>query len=782
VKTWIEPVVTEVSPALRAAVGGHPLVAEMLARRGLADPPRALAFLEPARYVSASPFELPDMAQAVSRLVQAIASDEQICIWGDFDVDGQTATALLLTTLEDLGANAGFYVPVRESEGHGVNLPGLARVIDGGARLLLTCDTGIAAHEAVEFARQRGVDVVITDHHELPERLPDAVAAVNPRRLPEDHPLRHLPGVGVAYKLAEALYAQSGRGGDAERLLDLVALGIVADVATQVGDTRYLLQRGLAALRRTERLGLRTLMETARLEPEGLSEEHIGYILAPRLNAVGRLADARAGVELLTASDLTQARILANHLETLNAKRQLQTEQVYRAAASQIEREPMLLENAALVLAHPTWPAGIIGIVASRLAEEYSRPVVLLATPPDAIARGSARSVDGCNITAAIATQAELLEGFGGHPMAAGLAITPDNIPAFRRGLSHAVTEMIGAGPHATSLPIAAYVTLDQVTIELAEELGRLAPFGAGNPPVVLAARGVTIAGGRIVGRDGEHRLVEVTDAAGASLRMIWWNGAGEELPTGAFDGAFTLRASSYLGQPQIEAVWAGYRQGEAVAEVTIPSHYEVVDYRTNPNRERLLRELAAAGTAAIWREPQAAASSPGADRGRLDPADALCIWTTPPGPAELRAALERVQPERVYLFAVDPEASGPEAFVGRLAGLVKHVLGHRQGRAEAGELAVAMASTETAVRLGLAWLEARGDLRVGEEEPGVFTLQAGRAGPTAEVQRAWERLSAALAEIAAYRGHFRRAPAERVLPARDSAPNGPAALARRQS
>ena len=289
--------------------------------------------------------------------------------------------------------------------------------------------------------------MVITDHHELPERLPDAVAVVDPRRLPEDHPLHHLPGVGVAYKLAEALYAQAGRSEDAEPLLDLVALGIVADVATQVGDTRYLLQRGLEVLRRTERLGLRELMATAGLDPAGLSEEHIGFILGPRLNAVGRLADARAGVELLTTTDLSRARILANHLETLNAKRRLQTSQVYEAAVSQIQRDPMLLQDAALVLSHPTWPAGIIGIVASRLVEEYGRPVVLLSTPPDGTARGSARSVDGCNITEAIASQSELLTSYGGHPMAAGLALAPENIPAFRRGLARAVAAMIGDTP-----------------------------------------------------------------------------------------------------------------------------------------------------------------------------------------------------------------------------------------------------------------------------------------------------------------------------------------------
>lgn len=770
-KTWIEPTTTGVTDALRAAVDGHPLIAETLARRGFTDPTRALAFLDPSRYRSTSPYDLPDMARAVSRLETALAQDEQICVWGDFDVDGQTATALLVSALEDLGADVGYYVPVRASEGHGVNLHGLEHVIDGGARLLLTCDTGITAHEAVEYARRRGVDVIITDHHELPERLPDAVAAVNSRRLPEDHPLRHLPGVGVAYKLAEALCARAGRGSgpvrEVEGLLDLVALGIVADVATQVGDTRYLLQRGLAVLRRAERLGLRVLMETAGLDPEGLSEEHIGFVLGPRLNAAGRLADARAGVELLTTTDLTRARILANHLETLNAKRRLETEQVYRAAVSQIERDPLLLQDAALVLAHSTWPAGIIGIVASRLAEEYGRPVVLLATPQGEIARGSARSVDGCNITAAIASQAELLTSFGGHPMAAGLALPAENITAFRRGLSRAVAAMIGDMPRMPDLRIDAYVSLGDVTLELAKEVGRLAPFGAGNPPVVLAARDATIVRSRTAGRDDEHWLLDVADAGGGTLDVIWWDGAGEALPSGPFDLAFVLRASDYLGEPRIEAAWAGFRQAEELAVVIPPVEYEVVDYRADSDRDGLLRDLVEAGTAAVWREGDAAGSVTGIDRYHLEPARELAVWTTPPGPKELRKALAHVRPERVYLFAVDPETGSPEAFVRRLAGLAKHALARRSGMTTARELAAAMAGSEVAVQLGLDWLAARGDLDVHAAEDGSIRLAAGSGEAAPAVEQAWERLGKELAEIAAYRRHFREAPANRVLPPR---------------
>ena len=429
---------------LQSAIGGHPLVAQILAQRGCADAATARAFLDPSLYAPASSLELPDMARAVARLAQAIDQGETIGVWGDFDVDGQTATALLVSALRSLGARVIYHIPVRAEEGHGVNLPRLQQLIAQGIDLLLTCDTGVAAHEAVAFAHQQGIDVVITDHHELPAVLPAAYAVVNPKRLPPAHPLSALPGVGVAYKLIEELLGQLGRSDASRQYLDLAALGIVADLAVQTGDTRYLLQRGLAELRQTQRLGLQVMLRNAELSRENLSEEHIAFALAPRLNALGRLGDANPIVEFLTTADLSRASVLATQLEGLNAQRQLFTSQVFQAAMAQIERDPSLAEQAALVLAHPAWPAGVIGIVASQLVERFRRPTVLIAAPPGELARGSARSVEGCNITAAIAAQANLLAGYGGHPMAAGLTIAAEHIPEFRRRLSQTVQAMRG--------------------------------------------------------------------------------------------------------------------------------------------------------------------------------------------------------------------------------------------------------------------------------------------------------------------------------------------------
>ncbi len=516
-RTWSEPPEVSAPPSLAAAVGGHPLVAQALAHRGIQDAESARAFLDPAAYVPSPPEELPGLAAAAGRLQDAIRRNERICVWGDFDVDGQTSTTLLVSVLRDLGADVSYHIPVRASKSHGVNLPVLQKIIESAHKpqVLLTCDTGISAHESVAYAQQSGVDVLITDHHDLPPTLPQAFCVVNPKLLPQGHPLGSLPGVGVAYKLAEYLLRHAGGVDTLERQLDLAAMGIIADLALLQGDARYLVQRGLQSLRNPHRLGLQAMLELAELDPTWLSEEHIAFVLAPRLNAMGRLSDANPVVEFLTTQDAGRARLLALEMEGLNARRKLLTDQVYQAALAQVDQDNSLLDSAALVLAHPAWPAGVLGIVASRLVERYHKPVILLASPTGELARGSARSIEGVDISAAIRAQQEMLAGFGGHPMAAGLSIEPQRIPEFRRALSRSVQAMLGQAPQRPPLQIDAYLTLDEINLELVADLERLAPFGPGNPPLVFASRGLRLLSQTPIGRDAEHLLLTVEDEHG---------------------------------------------------------------------------------------------------------------------------------------------------------------------------------------------------------------------------------------------------------------------------
>jgi single-stranded-DNA-specific exonuclease len=758
-KAWIEPQRVEVPQPLRDSIGGHLLVSRTLVRRGHGDLSSARAFLDPQAYTPASPLDFPGMGAAVERLGRALRQGERICVWGDFDVDGQTSTTLLVSSLRDLGGQVSYHIPVRARESHGVNQLNLERIIEDGADLILTCDTGIDSHQAVDYARQRGVDVIISDHHDLPDELPHALAVINPRLLPDGHPSATLPGVGVAYKLAQALYGAFGRPEGAEENLDLAALGIVADIAIQRGDARYLLQCGLEALRATRRLGLRVMFELAELDSHWLSEEHIGFVIGPRLNALGRLADANPVVEFLTTDDLSRARILAHRLEGLNIRRKLLTDQVFQGAQAQIEADPSLLDRAALVLDHPSWPAGVIGIVASRLVERYNKATILIASPPGELARGSARSIEGLHITEAIAEQRDLLEGFGGHPMAAGLSISPENIPEFRRRFSRAVRRRMGGAPPRPTVQIDGYVGLEALSLELVSDLERLGPFGPGNPPLTLASRDLKLTGHRTVGRGDEHLLLTVEDRDGFSRQVVWWQGAGWSLPKGRFDLAYVVRASTYRGQRDVQVEWVDARTLEPAVEMQLEEPaIRVEDFRADAHPWPVLQRLLDERQVQVWREAQAADKVPGHNRLELEAGEALVVWTTPPGPAEFRAALEAVSPREVILFGVDPGMDQVEPFLKRLAGLVKFGLRARGGELSLAALSAACAQREVAILEGLNWLQAGGHIRSPDREGDMIRIDRGEGNRGEDLDLAAAQLEAVLGESAAYRDYFLQA------------------------
>ena len=489
---WLDPPHVDASPL--SALDLPLLLKQTLIRRGIVTLASARAFLHPEETPS-TPF--PDIGNAVEIINQSIQRKDRICVWGDFDVDGQTSTALLVQTLQSLGADVVYYIPIRGKESHGVHIESLAPIIDNGIKLLITCDTGITAHEAVDYANSRNVDVVITDHHDLGETLPNAKAIINPKLLPQEHPLKHLAGVGVAYKLSEALL----RSNDFSRyrpttevvttsgdLLDLVALGLIADVALLKGETRTLAQKGIRQLRKTNRIGLKVMAELSNTNLESLTEETIGFTFAPRLNALGRLSDANPAVELLTTNNPARARVLAAQIEGLNAQRRLLTSQVTEAAEAQLREHPELLNEPAIVLSHPNWPGGVVGIVANRLVDRYHKPALLLTESDDGILRGSARSIEGLHITEAISSQKESLLNFGGHPMAAGLSLQKENLPSFRRGLGRAIEKQLGEIiREEPTLQIDAWLGLDEINLELANAIEMLAPFGAGNPKLTFA-------------------------------------------------------------------------------------------------------------------------------------------------------------------------------------------------------------------------------------------------------------------------------------------------------
>lgn len=512
--------------------GLDPLLAQVLYARKIDTPSLAREFLSP-REDAADPFTLADMPQAVDRLVRALREGEHIAVYGDYDADGVTATALLTLALRSLGGEVTPYIPDRFDEAYGLNNEALERLHDEGAALVVTVDCGVRSVEEVTFARSLGLDMVITDHHSVPRALPPAVAVINPKREDSAYPFRELAGVGVAYRLAQALYeAAPGAGltirgaADATEFLDLVAVGTVADIVPLLDENRVLAQSGLARIRSSARPGIEALALAAGIAREKTDSIDIAFRLGPRLNAAGRLltkddnggqAGAHLALDLLLTDDMERARELAQRLDQVNARRQAMLEQQVawaREALGDAAGRPLLFVHDRERQSE-RFSEGLVGLIASRLSDAFHRPSLVLRAE-DQFSRGSARSVEGVHITRALDESADLLTRWGGHALAAGVTLPTANLDALEERLTaycEAHLDGVGDGPKQY---VDAIVELGEITRNTVAALATLEPFGAGNPEPALASLGVIVKAVRPVGRDGKH--LRLTVAKGHAL------------------------------------------------------------------------------------------------------------------------------------------------------------------------------------------------------------------------------------------------------------------------
>lgn len=715
-------------------VGGHPIVAQTLYRRGITTIPAAEAFLNQDAYTPANPYILPDLDIAVQRIKDALLNREKIGVWGDFDLDGQSSTTLLVNALRQLGGDVIYHIPVRATESHGIKIPYLQTFLEQGVQLLITCDTGITAHHAVDYANQRGVPVVITDHHQLGATLPDALAAVNPQRLPPEHPLHPLCGVGCAYEVMCALYAEldPASTSQTDQLLDLVALGTIADVAELYGDNRWLVQRGLRQIREHPRKSILALLTAADVNLAQLDEGHISFQIAPRLNALGRLGDANPIVDFFLSEDEQEIQVMVARLEGLNGERRFQSKQIFAAAMKMIDRDPHLLDFPVLVLGHAEWIGGVVGIVASHLVEIFNRPVILLTTPPGKPAAGSARSVEGVDITKAITACQSLLNGFGGHPMAAGLSLNADKIPEFRRMLGNAVREQTADRPLLREIPIDAVIQLKDLNLELAQDIDRLAPFGNGNPPLNFLTKDLSLQSSSLIGKTREHRQMIVADNHEQAHKFLWWKSAEYDLPENPFDLAFNLRPTTFRGAEDIQLTWIAHlHQHEEEDEIPAPSLFnEIIDHRQHPHPLQALAEIQQQDNKlTIWGEAIQVNDIPIADRQQLTPADALVVWTAPPSRTVLEQVCRAVSPVRIYLFNQQPSSNtvtiAREAIQSALVA---------DGWISIAALAAASAQTEVTIQTLLDLFLAHGNLSCLSQEPD--RIQLARGGTPASKEK----------------------------------------------
>ena len=588
-KRWLCPAGAEdEAAALGRALGILPAAARVLINRGIRDTAAAASFLNPAVEQLASPWLMLGMEQAVDRIGTALEQDQKILVHGDYDADGITATAMLVETLRALGGRVDYYLPSRFDEGYGLHREALERFKDDGVNLVITVDCGINATAEAEHARRLGLDLIVTDHHQLLGAVPqEAAAVINPHQPGCPYPFKELSGAGIAFQLAAALQQKYGKGFPAA-LLDLAALGTVADMVPLLGDNRVLAALGIAAMNAGARPGIKALIRAAALAAGQITSRSVAFVLAPSLNAAGRLGEADPAVALLLAQDESEAMPLAEQLREENRRRRAIEQHIQEEAEAEIAASGAANEKV-ITLAREGWHHGVIGIVASRLVERYHRPVVMIGLS-DGEGRGSARSIPGFNITAALDACAPLLERYGGHAQAAGLTIDPSQVAALHSALNRYAADHLCDTDLIPPLYLEGEALDEELCRELACQLSALEPFGSGNPVPIFMSRDWVLRSWRQVGAEQSHLKLELCKDKHA-INPIFFGAASlaPALRRGrTLDLAFSLQDSVYQGEPVLDIFIKDIRYSDSAGCASL----EVVDRRGRRDRLRYLKEL----------------------------------------------------------------------------------------------------------------------------------------------------------------------------------------------
>src|ERR1043165_4385489 len=543
----------ERATSLARVLGVSPTLAALLINRGYDDERAARVFLAPTYDQLHEPYDMLGMKEAVARLKHAIETHEPVLIYGDYDVDGTTGTAVLLRALKLLGANAGFHIPHRFTEGYGIQQAALEKAVAEGYKLVVSIDCGIRAHEPLYWARDNGLDAIITDHH-LPdekEGAPPAFAVLNPNQAGCPYPDKSLAGVGVAFKLVHALYREYGREAQVPAFMKLVAIGTVADVAKLTGENRTIVAIGLKDLAKVANPGLGALIDVAGCgDGAGMTAYDVGFRIGPRINAAGRMDAARAVVELFDTRDSDEARRLANHLDARNEERKTVQQQIIDLAVAEL-KDPK--ECYVAVIAGEGWHRGVIGIAASKIAERLNRPCVVFSIDGE-MAHGSGRSIEAYHLLNGLTACSDLFEKFGGHSHAAGITIRPQRIDEFRRRLNEHASSCLTADDLQPAVTIDLELKSESVTFAKARELDALEPFGAGNSRPVFATRNFRLLSPPSVIKD-RHLKFRVAGPENRPIEAVWWNCVEGQTPelNGSIELAYTLETSPWNGDYRMQ-------------------------------------------------------------------------------------------------------------------------------------------------------------------------------------------------------------------------------------
>lgn len=498
------------------------IASNILAKRGLTNADEIYKFLEPGINDLYDPFLLNDMDKAVKRIHSAVKHKEKIIIYGDYDADGVTSSALLSEFFKLLGINIDVFIPHRLEEGYGISFDTLEKIIPQSPDLLITVDCGITAFDEIDYLNSKNIDVIVTDHHECHERLPSAIAVINPHRHDSYYPFINLAGVGVAFKLVQALCREFGLGEKFMDFIDIAAIGTVADIVDLIDENRVIVKLGIERIKNNPNTGIKALMNAAGILPDKLNSTGIAFGLVPRINAAGRISDAKIAVKLFQEKDENKAQEIAKQLNDFNLKRQQIEEEIFNEAIKEINSSDRFSNKNVYVVCGENWHHGVIGIVASRIVEEFRKPCIILSEE-SGIAKGSARSIEGFNIFEAIASCKDILIKFGGHEMAAGLSVPCDKVPEFDERLNQYAIEQGIREKMIKPFEVDGIISEEDINIKTAEELGRFEPFGTGNPKPVFALKNVILHDTMAIGKNFEHLRINFK-IGHTFAESVWFN------------------------------------------------------------------------------------------------------------------------------------------------------------------------------------------------------------------------------------------------------------------
>ena len=760
---WKKNEQVELSLELLSQFGDSLILAQQLANRGLLLKEQFSAFLDPQSYRQSSPFDFNDMRSCVNRIQQAMEHNELIGIWGDFDVDGQTSTAILVDGLRSFGAKTCFHIPVRATESHGMDLAGFKSFLSHNKpTLIITCDTGISDHESINYARRECIDVMITDHHQLPPQLPPALGIINPHLLPENHPLSFLAGVGAAFQLLRALDETFPNQVSISSYYDLVALGTIADLAEQKSENRYYTQMGLEQMNQNLRPALKSILQVSSSRFNIFTETTVGFTIAPRLNAAGRLSNANPNVDFLLSNDEEECIEIAKTLENLNEERKLSVENVLYSARELIEKSPDLARQPVILLKNTRWEGGVLGIAAGKIAEDFNRPAILLREN-DGILTGSARSVQGIDITAAIAEHKSLLMNYGGHAMAGGLRMSENNFRNFSIELCATVSSQISKVEQPI-LKIDHFIPFALIKPQLSEELDSLAPFGPGNPNPVFASRNLTVVQLRKFGSNDQYTKLVVRDINGDTQELTCWNAIKEWNRDDGIDIAYKIIPNDFHKDGTIALEYIDARPAQISLKVQpdlIESHIKIIDFRFSHDPIQRLQEIIIQfPDLQIWFEglhkPQGITRL--RSRCELSSASSLVIITAPADIHLLAQLIKITEPQNLILFNVYQPMLDLNTLLLQIGKLIKRHLNQESNALSINHLAAKLNVSKKAVQLGIDWFQSHGDIQIINAEGDMLYIDRKKTSPNhAKLTYTQQNLNKILKEQAAFKDYYRR-------------------------